>query len=321
MKPGFIQSPVGGYHYLFGPVASRRFGRSLGVDIVPLKTCSFNCVFCEVGVTPETTMIRREYVPLADVFSEFDKWHASGNSADYVTVTGSGEPTLHTGFGNVLAHIQDICRYKTALLTNGTLFHLPEVRAGALKATVVKASLSAWDDASLHAINRPCAGLTLDMIVKGLRKFRSEYTGALWLEVFALAGINDSDDNMKRIAELARSIGPDRIHLNTVVRPPADTVAKPLTRERLMELSSFFGEEAEIIAEFESSTVDKDAVTSERVVQVLKRRPCTARDLAGAFGADLGEVQGCLDDLIGNERIHCIEQSGENYYVVGIGLK
>ena len=143
------------YRHVFGPVPSRRFGRSLGVDLTPLKTCSFNCVFCQLGPTPRTTLERREYVPVQSVKNEILRWRDAGGTADYATLSGSGEPTLHSGFGEVLRFLKAELPCSAVLLTNGSLLHLPEVRAAAAEADVAKLSLSAWDDDSFRQINRP----------------------------------------------------------------------------------------------------------------------------------------------------------------------
>jgi wyosine [tRNA(Phe)-imidazoG37] synthetase (radical SAM superfamily) len=138
------------YRYLFGPVPSRRLGLSLGVDLNPVKVCTENCVFCQVGRTTELTAERREWVPTAEVLAEFDRWAAAGGTADYVTLSGSGEPTMHAGFGEVLRRVQATGRYRTALLSNGSLMWRPEVRRDAAAADVVKVTISAWDEASFR---------------------------------------------------------------------------------------------------------------------------------------------------------------------------
>src|SRR5450830_1593621 len=164
------------FKYLFGPVPSRRFGLSLGVDLLPRKTCTLDCIFCEVGPTTHRTLVRKEYVPTEEVLKELAAWFALNLKADFITVTGSGEPTLHTRFGDVLSairaqeRVRSHGRVRSALLTNSTLFHLPEVRSCAALAEVVKVSLSAWDQASFEAITRPHADLSFDRLVDGLRK-------------------------------------------------------------------------------------------------------------------------------------------------------
>lgn len=274
-----------GYRFLFGPVPSRRLGRSLGVDLIPLKTCTFNCPFCEVGFTTAHTVARREYVPVADVLAGFDAWLEAGGEADIVTVAGSGEPTLHSRFGDVLKGIAGRCALPTALLTNSSLMHLPEVRHAAAQASIVKASLSAWDEASFRRVNGAHPDLSFNAMVKGLRAFRPQYTGEIRLEVFLMAGINDAPEQVGRIAERVRTIRPDRIELNTVVRPPADHRAGAVSRETLEARAGLFDPPADVIAGYRGDTPRRDGrVSDAEVVGMLSRRPCTAEDIAAAFG-------------------------------------
>lgn len=235
------------YKHIFGPVESRRLGRSLGVDLVPRKVCCFNCVFCQVGRTTDLVVERREYVPVAEVISEFESWLEEDGRADHVTMAGSGEPTLHSRFGEMIQAVRDRCPARPVLLSNGSLFHMPEVREGARGAAIVKASLSAWDQASFESVNRPHRGLEFDLLVRGLREFRGEFGGQFWLEVVAVGGLNDTMEGMQRIAALANGIGADRIHLNTVVHPPAEDSARAVPADRLREFAALFEPVAEVL--------------------------------------------------------------------------
>jgi wyosine [tRNA(Phe)-imidazoG37] synthetase (radical SAM superfamily) len=302
------------YNTLFGPVPSRRFGRSLGVDLVPPKTCSFDCVFCQVGRTTAKTVERKAYVPVEDVVAEFEDWLERGGTADTVTLSGSGEPTLHSGFGDVLAAIRDRCAFRRALLTNGSLLSLPEVRGAACGAEVVKVSLSAWDQASLETINRPDTGVEFRTLVDGLRAFRQEFSGELWLEVFVLAGLNADEGAMQRIAALAKSFGPDRIHLNTVVRPPADTQARPAAADDLARFAGVFEPKAEPIGEFDGESAPCLAGEESAILSMLTRRPCTADDVARVCGMHPAEVSKYLGRLVNEGRVLVARQDDRLYY-------
>lgn len=303
------------FNFLFGPVPSRRFGRSLGVDLVPLKTCTTDCVFCEVGRTTALSLERREYVPVANVLRELAAWYALGIEADFITLAGSGEPTLHSRFGEVLAAVRaQPRRIRSALLTNSSLLHLPEVRRDAARADVVKATLSAWDQASYAALTRPAASLNFERLVEGLRQFRREYDGALWLEVFLVPGLNDAPDAVRRIAHLARSIAPDRIQLNTAVRPTADAHVSVVPPERLAELAALFEPEAETIARFKAEAMPPAKLHPASALAMLRRRPCTADDVVHAFGVDAATVAGWLEDWLREGRIAAETRNGERYY-------
>ena len=235
------------YQHIFGPVNSRRLGRSLGIDLVPRKVCSFNCVFCQVGCTTDLVLERAEYVPFDEVLSEFDGWLAEGGTADYATLAGSGEPTLHSRFGDVIKAVRDRCDARPVLLSNGSLFHLADVRGAACGADIVKGSLSAWDQASFERINRPHPDLSFDNVVSGVKALREEFGGELWLEVVAVGGVNDTADAMERIAALANGVKAERIHLNTVIHPPAEDTALAVPSERLREFAGLFEPAAEVL--------------------------------------------------------------------------
>ena len=305
---------MGKYKYLFGPVPSRRLGRSLGVDLSPFKTCSLNCVFCQLGLTSEKTLDRKEYVPTEEVLSELTRWLKTEGRADYITLAGSGEPTLHTRFGEVLDFIRQNSTIPAALLTNGTMLHLPEVRESAAIAQVVKVSLSAWDQASYEWVNRPHAQLRFDDLVEGQKAFRAQFKKDLWMEVFLMGGINAFPSDVKKIAALAKEIGPDRIQLNTVVRPPAEDFAAPLTRDRLEKLTVLFDPIAEVIAEFKTDQVDPIPANQETILSMLQRRPCTSDQIADTFGMHLNEVSKYLGNLMRTKQIRTERKDGEVYY-------
>jgi wyosine [tRNA(Phe)-imidazoG37] synthetase (radical SAM superfamily) len=302
------------FQHLFGPVPSRRFGRSLGVDLTPFKTCSLDCVFCQLGRTTDRTTVRREYVPVAQVEQELAQWLEGGGKADYVTLAGSGEPTLHSRFGEVLRFVREHAGIPTALLSNGTLFTLPEVRAAALAAHVVKLSLSAWDPPSFERINRPHPDLQFERIVEGYRAFRKVYTGSLRIEVFLLRGINDDPVDVERIATLVNSLSADEIQLNTAVRPPAESTVQALRREEMDRLTPLFHPVATVIAEFPSDRSADVAANEETILAMLKRRPCTAKQVAEVFGMHLNEISKYIGKLSRTGRVVPRQREGGTYF-------
>lgn len=308
-----IQSTNG--KYLFGPVPSRRFGRSLGIDMVPFKTCSFNCLFCEVGKTTCHTLKRAEYVPVADVIMEFDNWLESGGYADVVTVAGSGEPTLHLHFGDVIDAVRDHSNIKTVLLTNSSLLHIEDVRNQAARTDIVKVSLSAWDQESFQKINNPHKSLLFSDIVNGIKAFREIYMGEMRLEVLVLAELNSNPDDMVKIAEIAESFDPDSIELNTVVRPPAFSSVSQVSATQLLSLAPLFSPVARVIAGFDKSKIPAISIGSDEIVAMLARRPCTEKDIAGAFSISKLQVNELIGDLCESGRIRTKVQNNEIYYV------
>ena len=302
------------YDHLFGPVPSRRFGSSLGVDLTTFKTCTLDCVFCQLGRTTCKTLERKEYVAVNDVTRELDDWFRNDGQADVVTLSGSGEPTLHSGFGDVLACIGARNPSPTVLLSNGTLFWIPSVREAAMHADIVKLSLSAWDQASFRQVNRPHEDLDFDRIVEGQRTFRRMFGGQLWLEIFLVRGMNSTRRDVEKIAELVKTVAPDETHLNTAVRPPAEGFVEPLPRAAMEELTTLFDPPATVIAEFPADRAPAVDANEKTIVDMLSRRPCTARQVAAAFGMHVNEVAKYLGKLTREGCIHARRKGGETYY-------
>lgn len=303
------------YRYLFGPVPSRRLGRSLGIDLVPLKTCTFDCVFCQVGRTTRETIERAEYVPVDAVAAELEDWTRAGGRADCVTLAGSGEPTLHARFGDVLDIARTVTGARVALLSNGSLFDRSDVRRDAARADLVKGSLSAWDESSYRQVNRGCAGLSFERIVEGLRIFRSEFTGEMWLEVMIVAGVNDAPEQVARIAAIAARIGPDRVHLNTVVRPPADADARAVDPAQLTALAALFRPPAEVIASFGGTPPPGGGrPDATGLLALVERHPSTVEQLAAVANLPVARVRSELKILQNEGRVRCRRQGGDLYY-------
>ena len=302
------------YRHIFGPVPSRRFGRSLGVDLTPMKTCTLDCVFCQLGRTTRRTVHRRAYVPTEAVKAELTRWTSEKVAADCVTLSGSGEPTLHTGFGEVLACAADVTALPTVLLTNGTLLHRKAVRVSARRAHLVKASLSAWDERSFHRINRPHEGLSFKNHITGLRAFREMYAGELWLEVFLIEGLNAESGSVERIARLAESIAPDRVHLNTAVRPAAEPFVRAASRSRLESFAALFRPRAVVIDEYARPSGGAPRADEERVLDLLRRRPGTIFQIAAAFDLHANEASKIVGRLLRARRVSMETVSGAPFF-------
>ena len=296
----------GGYSCLFGPVRSRRLGRSLGIDLVPLKVCSWDCPYCQVGATTNKTLERREYVPVEQVLAEFDDWLSRDGQADVVTLAGGGEPTLHARFGTVISEIGRRCAFRKILLSNGSLFWDAEVREQACFADVVKATLSAWDQGSYESLHQPHPLLRFDSFFEGLKAFRRQFKGEFWIEVFVVPGVNDDPAPLRRVAERVAALAPSHVHLNTAVRPARDGLTRPVTAERLGELAGLFTPVAEVIASVlpvgapapgEASSLSGVAL-EQKVVALLRRHPCPAADIAASVGLAPLKVGEFLENLV-----------------------
>ncbi len=222
------------YSHLFGPVPSRRLGISLGVDLVPHKVCSLNCIYCECGSTTRLTLERGEYVPEEEIQRELMDYFGKNPDPDFITFSGAGEPTLHSGIGQILKLIKEMKpKVKVALITNGTLFYDTSLRKELRDVDVVLPSLDAATDAAFRKINRPRKELRVDDYIQGLIDFRKECRGEFWLEVLILPGYNDDVENILALKEAIQAIGPDRIQLNTLDRPGVIEDLRPATRMEL----------------------------------------------------------------------------------------
>ena len=303
------------FQYVFGPVASRRLGRSLGVDVVPFKRCTLNCIYCQLGATLEPTLTRAEFVPLGDVVAEVERKLAAGVSPDYVTLSGSGEPTLYSRLGELIGAIKARTSVPVAVITNGTLLWDPEVRNSLIGADLIMPSLDAGDQALFDRVNRPHAALRFEQVVEGLAGFREQFSGPIWLEVFVLADTSDAD--VERIAALARRIRPDRVQLNTVARPPAEPFALPASEERLRGMLTLFGKNAEIIAEFSRhQRRDAASTTHEHVLAMLKRRPCSVEDIVSGLSISRSEALEHLAYLVQSQDVRPEPRGETTYYLV-----
>ena len=309
------------YRFLFGPVRSRRLGRSLGIDLVPFKVCTFDCPYCQVGATVTKTLQRAEYVPMAGVLSEFDDWLARDGRADCLTLAGAGEPTLHSRFGEVLCGIRRRCSIRRVLLSNGSLFQDPQVRAAALNADVVKATLGSWDQESFERVHHPCAGLAFDAFLAGLALMRREFSGEYWIEVFLIGGVNDGDEPVQRIADLVKGLRPDKVHLNTAVRPPWDAAVKPVSEERLRQVAEWFTPMAEVVAAGVGGQTQGGGVSAisgdlgGRLLQLIRRHPCSAEEAMVALGAEMDQVSKALEALMARKEIRLEWREGRPYFV------
>ncbi len=302
------------YKYLFGPVPSRRLGRSLGVDLIPFKTCTMNCSFCQLGETPHAISERGDYVPIQDVLAELDRWKSADGAADHITLAGSGEPTLHTHFGDVFRWVKDQTALPSVLLTNGSLLHLPEVRQEAALADKVKVTLSAWDEASFRQLHDPAEGVTFDRLVEGERLFREAYRGELSVEVFIVDGVNSEISKVRKIAERVQEINPDRIDLNTVVRPPAFRGVSAVSEEHLQTLADLFGPKARVTASFSQQAGSVSDVGEEVLLGLIRRHPATAAQLAKEYNVPQESIVQTLGKMVAQKQLVEEERNGETYY-------
>ena len=308
------------YRYLFGPVPSRRLGASLGIDLVPHKVCSLNCIYCECGCTTNLTLKRKEYVPYDDVIKELDNYFSNNPNPDYITFSGSGEPTLNSRIGDILRFIKskkpDV---PVAVLTNGTLLYQKQVRTELLDADLVLPSLDAASELSFQKINRPFHDLNIQKYIQGIQDFRNDYKHEIWLEVFIIPGYNNNDIDLKLLKQAFNKINPDIIQLNTLDRPGTVTNIRAATMAELQQIVDYWGlDNVEIIApafkrkDIKSYREDIEAA----ILETIYRRPCTLNDLVKILGSHVNEINKYLDILEADDKIKSTRQKRGLFYQI-----
>jgi len=308
------------YKHLFGPVPSRRLGMSLGIDLIPHKICSLNCVYCECGATTNLTHERREYVPVDEIYTELKDFFQHNPDPDYLTFSGAGEPTLHSHIGEVIDFLKELRpAIPVAVLSNGTLFGEPGLRKELMRADLVLPSLDAATDEALRKINRPRRELKASAYIDGLVDFSLDFKGEIWLEIFLLPGYNDDLKNLEALKEAAMRIKPGRIQLNTLDRPGTVAGLHPLPMDRLKEISAYFGmDQVEIIA----PPQERQEVKSYRsdlegaILETIARRPCTLTDLEKILGLHLNEINKYLGVLEEAGKIETKIQERGTFYQI-----
>jgi wyosine [tRNA(Phe)-imidazoG37] synthetase (radical SAM superfamily) len=306
---------------IFGPVPSRRLGYSLGVDPVPFKTCTLDCLYCQLGPTPVKTVERKEYVPAAEIIAELEKKLEEGGRIDWITLSGSGEPTLYSKIGEIIRAAKRMTEIPVAVLTNGTLLGDPRVRDDLMAADLVIPSLDAGSEETFRRVNRPLPSLSFADVVKGMEEFSKSFTGRVWLEVMLVRGINDSREELELMASLIQKIKPEKVQLNSVERPPAFEEAKAMSEGEMREARRLLegllpGIEVETVMEFREETRSAGQHNIEKtVLEYLRRRPATVGDLAMTLGLHRTEVIKYLQHLRTAGSVEMKELGGKDYFI------
>jgi len=307
------------YNHIFGPVPSRRLGLSLGVDLVRHKTCTLDCIYCECGPTTNLTLKRKEYVPFDEVKTELAHYFENHPDPDYVTFSGSGEPTLNPDIGKLIDFIKEKRpTIRVAVLTNGTLLSDPVVRKDLSRADLVMPSLDAVTPRSFEKINRPSGQIDLHEVIDGLKTFAGSFQGEIWLEVFILPGINDDRDELETLGKIIRDINPTRVQLNTLDRPGAVPGLKPASKQDLERVAGIINAaNVEIIARVKDLT-SGDHISDEEmetmVMETIHRRPCTVDDLTAALNLEKGKIEILMKRLILEDKVESVQQERGMFY-------
>jgi len=308
------------YKHLFGPVPSRRLGMSLGVDLVPHKVCSLNCVYCECGASTELTTERKEYVSYNEIITELNDFFKNNPKPDYITFSGAGEPTLNIHIGKVIDYIKsNFKNIPIAVLTNGSLLNNKQVQKELLNADLILPSLDAATDIAFKKIDRPSNALKIEDYINGLIEFSKMFTGDLWLEIMILPGFNDDIENLRLLKEAIIKIKPKKIQLNTLDRPGVIDNIRAASRIELQNIIDLWEiPNIEIIA---SSAKRKDNKsfrkdTENAILETISRRPCTLEDLEKILGLHVNEINKYLDVLDSDNKIDVSRQERGIFYQI-----
>ena len=306
--------------HVFGPVSSKRLGQSLGVDLLPHKSCSWNCLYCQLGRTKHYAIERQEFFPREEILAEIHQAVEQNPSLDWITFVGSGETMLYKGIGWLIAEVKKLTSVPIAVITNGSLFHLPEVRHELLQADAVLPSLNAGSEALHQRICRPAEGFTFQQHLAGLQAFRQEYKGRLWLEVMLLGGINDTDEALHDLAKAIRSINPDMVHLVLPTRPAPEHEVQLPTNERLEQAIAILSTVATVMNPLKGSMDLRNAPdVLEAITAIVSRHPVQQRELqkaiADRYANDNTQAEAVLQELFATGRFQQVEHNGEVYWI------
>jgi wyosine [tRNA(Phe)-imidazoG37] synthetase (radical SAM superfamily) len=305
------------FTHLFGPVPSRRLGRSLGIDLVPFKTCTFDCIYCQLGRTTNKTVRRAAYVPAQGIVDELKTYFTASRAPppDYLTLSGSGEPTLHSGLGRIIASIKQMTSIPVAVLTNGSLLHDPEVRRELSAADLVIPTLAADSETTFQCVHRPEPSISFTRHIEGLAQFSREFHNRLWLELFLLQGITAMRKNVSEIDRIIDTIKPQKIQINTATRPPCEEYAYPVPGQRLATLSKLLRGNVEIVAEdLPRKPMIGNPATDVEIKELIRRRPCTVEDVSTGLSIHAAEASKALAHLVDRGQAQSRRRNGKTYF-------
>ncbi len=297
--------------YAYGPVPSRRLGRSLGVSPIPHKTCSYNCIYCQLGQTGKLQVKRESFYPKEDILSDIGKVMNFAN-ADHITFVGDGEPTLCKDLGWLIRSCKNKWQIPVAVITNGSLFFMEDIRQDLKSSDVVLPTLDAGSEEVYRTLNRPHGSIGFEEMLQGQVDFRKEYPGKIWLEVMLVKGVNDSDESLLEIKEAIEQVKPDRIYISVPIRPPAKPGVRPPEPERIIRAHEILGTALDL-TDRESGEFGLDNFTDLRttIIEICSRHPLReeqARDIEGRFpGAE------SIDTMLSDGSLGRVEYQNVSY--------
>lgn len=307
---------------VFGPVLSKRLGNSLGIDVIPHKTCSYNCIYCQLGSEENTITDLTNYYSVDEIIYELKEALLNNKNIDYITFTGSGEPTLYKDLKKLIYEIKQITDIPVCIITNGSLLYKQEMRSNLLLADLIIPSLDAGNEETFKLIDNPNKEIDFDKMVEGLIEFKKIFKGEYWLEIFLLKDINDNEDELDDIIKIVKKIKPDRIQLITATRRVANEKAKALSDEELKKIKKYFNSKCDIEIDIpnisENHKGNTRILTEDDIVNFLIRQPDTAYIIAKSFNENERKVKELLDLLIKKNKVREEIVNGVVSYAVNI---
>lgn len=304
--------------FVFGPVPSRRLGFSLGVDLIPRKYCSFDCIYCQLGPTAQTHRERQSFYDPALVVEQVVERVREGGRIDCVSLSGSGEPTLNSDIGWVIRTLKDRISLPVAVITNGSLLSREDVRKDLMRADIVLPSLDAASETVYRQVNRPHESLGFASVVEGLDAFCREYRGRVWLEVMLIDNVNNDAQHIEMFKTILDGLPVEKIQLNTVARPPAERTARPVSRAGLLSVARFFGSRTEVIADRvrkqESGFHPQEWEHS--VLAMLARRSLGLADIARSTGVSGQTAREGMKRLVEQKKARVVALGRRRFYLV-----
>lgn len=300
--------------FLFGPVPSRRLGRSLGISPIPKKTCNYSCIYCQLGRTNKMTNIRQEFFKIENILNEFKIYLKDSDKFDIITIVGEGEPTLYSQLGNLILELKKLTDKPIAVITNGALFSDENVFKELLNADFVLPSLDAYNEELSKKIDRPHGSISFEKEINGLINFSNTYKGNLWIEIMLIDGFNSDKNSISNFKKLLRKIKYDRLYLNTPVRPPAENFVKTVSKS-FMEYASkeLGGISIDMLSSGFFFSEIKDPI--EAILSIIRRHPMNQFELESFLQSrKIKDINKFIEKIEENNKVNVINYKGIKTY-------
>ena len=300
--------------YVFGPVPSRRLGKSLGISPIPRKTCNYSCIYCQLGRTDKMTGERKEFFSLEDIINEFKQYLKESFDFDVVTIVGEGEPTLYSKLGELIKEVKKITDKPVAVITNGALLSSKEVRDELMNADILLPSIDGYNEDTAKKIDRPLGTIHFKDELEGLIEFSKEYKGQLLLEIMLISGINCDKNSIEHFKEILKKIKYDRVYLNTPVRPPAESFVKVISQEEMKyAVKELGGISIDMLSSGDFFSEIKDSY--EAILNIIRRHPMNQFEINSFLESRKEKLEyNIFEKLEKDKKINCILYKGIKTY-------